>query len=72
MAIGPGRPVRKRSNAPCTVVGIAAASVTASAHRVTGLKHSIWFGTSWSAPTSRPTSGEATSDITRTTGIDPA
>jgi hypothetical protein len=41
IAIGPGRPVLKRSNAPCTVVGIAEASVTASAQRVTGLKQSI-------------------------------
>ena len=46
--------------------------VTASAQRVTGLKHSIWFGTSWSAPMSRPTRADATSDITTTTGIDPA
>jgi len=72
MAIGPGRPVRSRSNAACTVAGTVAASVTASAQRVTGLKHSIWFGTSWSAPMSRPTRGEATSDMTTTTGIDPA
>src|SRR3989449_9867733 len=72
MAIGPGRPVLRRWKAPCSAVGIAAASVNASAQRVTGRKHSIWFGTSWSAPTSRPTRCDATSDITTRTGIDPA
>jgi hypothetical protein len=28
----------------------------------------IWFGTSWSAPRSRPTSALGTSDMTRSTG----
>src|SRR5207247_1121014 len=34
MAIGPGRPVLRRWKAPCSAVGIAAASVNASAQRV--------------------------------------
>ena len=51
---------------------MSAPSVIASAHRQTGLKQSIWFGTSWSAPRSRPTRAAGMSDMTTSTGIEPA
>ena len=70
--MGPGRPVRSRSNAPAMAVGIARASVSASAQRATGRKHSIWFGTSCRAPRSRPTRSEAMSEAISTTGTEPA
>jgi len=71
-AIGPGRPDPKRSKAPWISPAMAAPSRIASAHRQTGRKQSIWFGTSWSAPTSCPTSACGTSDMTASTGIEPA
>ncbi len=70
-ATGPGRPVRASSKAAARLVGIAAVSVSASAQRVTGRKQSIWFGTSCSAPRSRPTRAEAMSDMTTKTGTEP-
>ena len=42
---------------------------TVSAHRHTGRKQSIWFGTSWSAPTSRPISAAAMSDMSGEHGL---
>ena len=71
-ATGPGRPVRNRWNAPWIAPGISAPLRRPSAQRLTGRKHSIWFGTSWSAPTSWPTSGLGMSDMMSSTGWEPA
>jgi hypothetical protein len=43
-----------------------------SAHRQTGRKQSIWCGTSWSAPTPWPISAAGMSDMTSSTGWEPA
>ncbi len=50
----------------------APASRIVSAQRVTGRKQSIWFGTSWSAPTSRPINAAGMSDTRASTGCEPA
>ena len=72
IATGPGRPVRSSSKAPAIVVGMSVARVSDSAMRHTGRKHSIWFVTSCSAPTSRPTSADTMSDMIVTIGCEPA
>ena len=71
IAMGPGRPVRSRSKAPAIVGAMSPVAWTFSAIRHTGRKQSIWLGISWSAPTSRPTSGAATSDMINRIGTDP-
>jgi len=45
-ATGPGRSVLNSANARCTASGIARPSRIVSASRATGLKQSIWLGTS--------------------------
>src|SRR5256885_16938246 len=72
MTTGGGRPRQSGTRPPHPGGAPPPASVIASAQRVTGRKHAIWFGTAWSAPTSRPTRSEATSDMISTIGTEPA
>ena len=71
-ATGPGRALRKSSNARWTAGAMAAPSRTVSAQRVTGRKQSIWFDTSWSAPRCRPMRAAGISDMTASTGTEVA
>ena len=71
-ATGPGRAERNSANARWTAGAKFPASPMVSAHRHIGRKQSIWFGTSWSAPRSRPISATGISDMRASTGWEPA